>query len=276
MIYVYVCILGGFDNLRPPLVPSEPGTRFICFTDVPVLPNVAPWEFRPIHRIEKDDLQGFGHGTLDASRTSRLPKILPHLMLPEDCDYSIWLDGNFQLRKPASEIVNTELRFDDWAAHRHPARDCVYKEAELLAKASRERPAEWPGLSPDAVEAEAQSYRDAEYPAINGLTANGIMIRRHAEIVKRTCEAWWSLYSAGCGRDQLSFPVAAWQTGLKYNSIPHYPDIYASPLAKFGWHAAWKDKEPTVQYREERQRIARRVDKLREIVGDGGYDWRLR
>lgn len=273
MIYCYTCILGGFDNLRPPLVPPEPGVRWIAFTDVPVLPDVPPWEFRPVHKVRRM-IDGLARSGNSLSRTSRLPKILPHLMLPTDADYSIWIDGNFQLMKPASEIVNRELRFEDWAAHRHPARDCVYKEAELLATCQRERPAEWPGLSADEVEAEADRYRAMDYPAVNGLTANGMIIRRHTLAVAAVNEWWWKHFTAGCGRDQLSFPVAAWKLGLKYNSMPHYPDVYSSPLMRFGWHAAWKDKEPNVQYRPERERIAERVWKLREIVGDGGYEWK--
>lgn len=275
MIYVYTCILGGFDNLRPPLVPPEPGVRFICFTDVPVLPDVPPWEFRPIHRIEKDDEEGFGHGTLDASRTSRLPKILPHLVLPTDADYSIWLDGNLQLRKPASEVINAEMRFDDWAAHRHPARGCVYEESELLRKLKRETPLEWPNMDGAQLDAELSRYEALGFPPkLATLTANGVIIRRHTPQVAALNELWWKLFVAGCGRDQLSFPVALWQTpGVTVNKMPHYPDVYASPIARFGWHAAWKDKPDNVTYRPERERIGARVAKLREIVGDGGYGW---
>jgi hypothetical protein len=267
MIYCYTCILGGFDNLRPPLVPPEPGVRFICFTDCPVLPDVPPWEFRPVHRVlcnVPEDCDEYGQ--LDVARTSRLPKILPHLMLPTDADYSIWIDGNFQLRKPASEIINEELRTEDWAAHRHPARDCVYAEAEILLKEKIGDPAE--------VRAQIDLYRNAQYPKTNGLWANGMIIRRHSEAVNRLNEAWWERFAGGCARDQISFPVARWACDLKVNSMPHYPDVYTSPLMKFGWHAAWKDKEPNVEYRPERERIAARVKRLQEVVGHGGYEWR--
>lgn len=268
MICVYTCILGGFDSLRPPLVPPEPGVRFICFTDVPVLPDVPPWEFRPVHRV------------IDLSRTSRLPKILPHMVLPSDCDYSIWLDGNLQLRKPASEIVNAELRFDDWAAHNHPARHCVYDEGALLQRLKRENPAEWPSMDARLLDEELARYRAMGFPAGRGLNANGVIIRRHTPEVAALNERWWKLFADGCGRDQLSFPVALWQSDaatfsgrVTVNRMPHYPDIYSSPLARFGWHAAWKDKPDNVQYRPERERIAARVDRLREIVGDGDYGW---
>lgn len=268
MIYVVTCILGGFDNLRPPLVPPEPGVRFICFTDVPVLPDVAPWELRPLHRAGS------------ASRTSRLPKILPHLVLPSDADYSIWLDGNLQLRKPASEIVNAEMRFDDWAAHCHPARGCVYEEGDLLARLLREVPKDWPNLDIAELGAEIARYRAEGFPANLGtLTANGVIIRRHTQAVATLNEEWWRLFAAGCGRDQLSFPVALWEQRLRegcvtLNRMPHYPDVYASPIARFGWHAAWKDKPDNVAYRPARDRIAARVAKLREVAGDGGYEWK--
>ena len=119
MIYVYTSILGGFDSLRPPLCKPEPGVRYICFTDCPVLPSVEPWEFRPVHRIDRVAMDGNGFPIYvkDSPRTSRLPKILPHLVLPADCDYSIWHDGNFQMKASPTETVAKLLRTADWAAH---------------------------------------------------------------------------------------------------------------------------------------------------------------
>ena len=263
-IIVYTCILGGFDSLRPPLVPPEPGVRFLAFTDVPVLPDVPPWEFRPVHQAG------------NPSRTSRLPKLLPHLVLPTDCDYSIWLDGNLQLAKPASEIVNAEMRFDDWAAHRHPARGCVYEEGRLLAGLKISTPHEWPNLDARELDAELERYTAMKFPhGLGTLAANGVIIRKHTGAVAALNERWWKLFVAGCGRDQLSFPVALWQSeGVSVNRMPHFHDIYTSPLVRFGWHAAWKNKPDNVQYRPERERIAARGAKLREVVGDGGYGWR--
>ena len=216
-----------------------------------------------------------------ASRTSRVPKILPHLMLPADCDYSIWIDGNFQLARPASQIVNEELRFDDWAAHMHPCRGCVYEEGEVLIHEATTKPHEWPHLDIREVRMEMDRYRTAGYPAKQAnLTANGLIVRRHSASVSALNEEWWRLFLIGCGRDQLSLPVATWRhqrrdCATTVNRMKHYHDIYNSPLIKFGWHAAWKDKPDNVAYRLERERIAARVENLREVVGDGGYRWKV-
>ncbi len=230
-IIVYTCILGGFDNLRPPLVPPEPGVRWICFTDVPVLPDVPPWEFRPVHRI----MESVGC-RVDVSRTSRLPKILPHLVLPADCDYSIWIDGNLQLAS-RSEIVNAELRFDDWAAHRHPARGCVYEEGALLERLRREKPEEWPGLSSPELEAEIARYEATGFPhGLGTLNANGLIVRSHNRYTAALNEKWWKLFMQGCGRDQLSFPVALWLQGgdLKLRkpsaALPRHVLVASGPL----------------------------------------------
>jgi hypothetical protein len=167
------------------------------------------------------------------------------------------------------------LRFEDWAAHRHPARGCVYEEAALLSHLKRTVPEQWPNLDATSLEMEVTRYRQLGYPGgLGNLTANGMIIRRHSPHVAAVNETWWLNFAAGCGRDQLSFPVAAWARSLKVNRLQHHLDIYASPLVKFGWHAAWKDKPDNVVYRSQRERTAARVARLREVVGDGGYEWK--
>ncbi len=238
-IAVYTAIAQGFDNLRPPLV-IEPNVRYICFTDSPLLPDCAPWEFRPLVDI--------GH----PARMSRVPKILPHLMLPESFDYSIWHDANFQLSMKPSEIVGTLLRNHDWAAHVHPARDCVYKEAEILLSEKIGTP----GL----VRAEIARYRLEGHPPCFGLYANGFIARRHTVAVEKVCELWWRLYAAGCERDQLSLPVAMRHLDFKIERILN--DIYQSPYMHYNWHAAWRDKGDNAAFWPSRKRVSERAAAL--------------
>lgn len=98
MLYVYTVLTNGFDNLRPPLVWSAgQKVSYLCFTDVPNLPKVEPWEYRPLYDL--------GH----PARTSRLPKILPHLLLPEDATASIYHDANLQLRRSPVDVARELL-----------------------------------------------------------------------------------------------------------------------------------------------------------------------
>lgn len=252
MNYVYTSIANGWDNLRVPAAVSQsPNVRYICFTNIPNLPSVGPWEFRPLVDVG------------DSARTSRLPKILPHLMLPADAECSIYHDGNFQLSKRPEEIIETVLAQHDWAAHVHPARNCAYKEAAVLLK-------EGIGTA-ELVMAQIQRYRDADFPQNDGLWANGFLVRRHTEAVKTLCETWWHEFAAGCERDQVSFPFSRRRSGVEVNTLPDA--IYNSPYMHFYWHGAWKERECNFEFVPGRKRVNSSIERLREIAGIKGLQF---
>ena len=56
-----------------------PGVRYVCFTDRPR--QLRPWEILPFPQLLSD-----------AHRMARIPKMLPHLLLPE-AEISIYMDG---------------------------------------------------------------------------------------------------------------------------------------------------------------------------------------
>ncbi len=251
MIYVYTSILNGWDNLRPPTHPAEPGVRYICFTNVPVLPKVEPWEYRPLYFAGEN------------CRTARVPKILPHLMLPPDAEYSIYHDGNLRLKVRPTLAVKQLLGSHDWAAHRHPCRTCVYDEARILLKENIG--------TKELIEREIAFYRLTCHPENAGLWANGFIARRHTPEVAALNERWWTLYSKGCERDQLSFPVA--RAGqMPVNSIN--ANVYESPYVDFFWHAAWKDRDTSIEFHPERDVIRERLKTLARLTGsDGGVKY---
>lgn len=249
MIYVYTSILNGWDNLRPPAVHGIPGVRFFCFTNVPVLPPVEPWEFQLV----------YPEGPM--CRAARYQKILAHLALPSDAEYSIYHDGNLSLTKHPLDVIDRLLQSADWAAHRHPCRTCIYQEADIILNHPTMQG--WRESNPEAtgrVLAEVGSYRAVNYPVNAGLWANGFIVRRHTAAVASLNERWWQLYNAGCERDQLSFPVARKQAGVEVNTID--ANIYESPYVSFFWHAAWKDKASNVEFHPEREIIRSRLAAL--------------
>ncbi len=256
-IIVYTCVTGGYDNLLPPLVASQPGVRFICFTDVPQMPDVLPWEYRPVHRVLS------GASLYSTRRTSCLPKILPHLILPE-CEFSVWHDGNFRLASPASDLVAC-LGDADLALYRHPSRGCLYKEADALLEGGF-------GTA-ELVREEAAFYRTIGHPEGSGLWASGMVVRRHAAVTSAFNEHWWKLYAAGCELDQMSLAVAVHNNPC-VRVADLSGDVYNSPHMLFdGWHAAWCSEEAKSEARPGRLAVAERVDRLCALAGDGGYSW---
>lgn len=245
MIYVYTSVVNGFDNLRTPCVGPFDNVRFICFTNVPNLPRVYPWEYRPSYDVG------------NPARTSRVAKILPHLMLPEDAEYSIYHDGNFQLKVDPNRIIDM-FGHHQWAAHKHPGRDCIYDEARIVVR-------DCPLVEPESVNRQIAEYRASGYPEHAGLWANGFIVRRHTPEVAALNELWWKYFVAGSERDQLSFPVAHQASGLEIKTI--HENVFDSPYLQHRWHAAWRHKDDNPDYWPQRDRMRERLKKLAEVTG---------
>lgn len=250
MIYVFTSLVDGFDNLHPPACPPDADVRYFCFTNIPNLPRVYPWEYRPIYNVGS------------ASKNSRVPKILPHRMLPADATYSIYHDGNFQLRQDPHKIIDTLLKDHDWAAYKHPARNCIYEEAEIIMR-------DCPLVPKNAVQEEISRYRTDGVLAGGGLWANGFLVRRHTPEVAQLNEAWWKLYMAGCGRDQLSFSVVRKEIDFRINTING--NVYASEYVLFRFHAAFKARDDNSDFFPARDLIRGNLSALAQLTGsDGG------
>lgn len=257
MLYAYTVASDGFDNIRPPtVITRSSNVQYICFTNVPNLPNVHPWQYRPLIDLG------------NPSRTNRLPKILPHLMLPTDAEESVYFDGNFQLTQFPEELVGNLLANHDWAAHKHPVRDCVYKEADVIL--NHESMAGWRAQKPEServqpIEREIERYRAEGYPEHNGLWANGLLIRRHTPAVKALCIDWWKVFSAGGERDQLSFPVVRQKSGLEVHTLGGH--ISESPFVNFWFHAAWAKNSHNHPFVPERKRVAENLEMISKLTG---------
>lgn len=188
---VYTCVFGDYQGLLEP-EHHWSDCDFVCFTDREDLASDI-WSVRHL------DLSHLGHVA-----ASRMPKILPHRFL-SDCDASLYIDANIRINKNPAEHFLPLLEDAHFWAPKHFARDCIFDEAiecVVLGRASAS------GVIP-----EMNRYRSLGIPAHAGMTENNILLRAHNhEHVVKTMEAWWSLYEQGCGRDQLSLPVALIQS----------------------------------------------------------------
>lgn len=196
-ITVFTAITGGKDDLLDDQVKGD--ARFIAYLDYPF--SSPTWEIRKAYTQ-----------FADPRRNSRIYKLLPHLYT--DTEYSIWVDGNIRLLKSPEELVGKYLKEHDMAVFKHPTRDCIYDEAIVCAKRNLD--------NIETIIEQAQYYEDRGFAKNKGLAECNIIMRRHTPQVVAFNNEWWAQYSRFSRRDQISFPVAVDNTGIRVNSIPDY------------------------------------------------------
>lgn len=139
-------------------------------------------------------------------------KTHPELACPE-ADISIWIDGSMEVQgQDFVELCLKALGTDDWSCVLHPARNCIYPEAEYSATLT------W-RYDAAAILAQAEFYR-AFHPPEWGLIATGHNVRRHTPEVIELCHQWWTENLNWSHQDQISLPVLfrLWEEkGFKWN-----------------------------------------------------------
>lgn len=210
---VYTAIFGNYDSLHDPRVPS-PDVRFMCFTDNRSVQSKA-WE---LVYVAPD-----GNGT----DLNRQLKINPHRYLPAH-DYSLYVDGNVRILGSLDALFEKYARITEIAAPRHPARSCLYDEAAACIAGGRGDPARIREIVAD--------YQRAGFPRGAGLFECNLLFRRtfSADVI-RLMGLWWSEYEKGGGRDQITFPYAAWKCGTTVAALEESPR-YSRKLFRLGYH----------------------------------------
>ncbi len=244
MIAVYTVIVANYDNLETlPVQAVAPSVRYVCFSDRPR--QLSPWEIQP-----------FPQALADGHRMSRIPKMLPHLLLPE-AEVSVYMDGAFTLCAPPKQMVAELLGDADIALFRHPTNKSIHDERNFYQKLH--------GFIPADVEAEYQRYCALGIPITGDFWAGGFLLRRHNAQVEKFNELWMREFLRGSNNDQFSLyyalsTIAA--EGLKVRSLPGYYD--AGGRLAYHFHAFSTDAHNQVQAGEN-QAWKERTDRIREI-----------
>jgi hypothetical protein len=193
-IVIYTSITNCFDQI-PQLVSTWSGCDYVCFTDNPHL------------RSDVWNLRLLPSSNLDPRRRARLPKILPHLFLPES-DLSIWMDGNVVPEVDLFQFAKANLKDRAALFFAHGERQCLYEEADKCITLGKD--------SADLINSQIAKYQREGMPRNFGLAECSILIRRHNDPqLIALMNSWWNELIAWSARDQLSLPYVSWK--LKYD-----------------------------------------------------------
>lgn len=211
-LLAYTCVFGGYDRVFAPVLP-EPGLDYVIVTDDAAL-SVPGW------RTHAVDLTRFA----TPKAANLYHRALIHRELP-GYDAALYVDGNIRLLGQTSALFAPFLQTGAaLGVTRHPLRNTVAEEVAACIAAGKV-------ADPAPIRAELAEYQAAGFPDdAGGLIETTVMLRNHrAEGLDAAMRAWNDLYQRHLTRDQVSLPVALWQTG-----------------ARISWQEAlnWREKNP--------------------------------
>lgn len=194
-ILIYTAITGGYDSLQQPFLPAE-GFDFICFVS---------------KGMKRSDYEGawyileIPYSWEDMTLLARSHKLCAHNLMPDDYEYSLWIDGNIRITNDSIYRICRSLAERDvhFAGIKHPFRDCVYEEMEAVLRDRRE--------SFRKILRLAEFLCRNRFPRHAGLMETNVMFRKQNDPVVEAFDRWWwecvVRYSV---RDQLtqSFAIA--------------------------------------------------------------------
>ena len=200
---IYTSIFGAYDK---PTEQSSDGWDWKCFSEE---------NSTPLYE--------------DNNRNAKKFKVLPHRYL-QDYEYSIFIDGNMDVRGNLDELVDKYLSDKNVAFFSHnnnrlAARICPFKEAQTIIDLGNKNMKLTPerGIlnykdNPYLIQEQMNKYAMLGFPRNNGLITGMVILRRHNEKdCIETMEDWWKEIKYGSKRDQLSFNYCAWKNRLKFN-----------------------------------------------------------
>lgn len=196
-IAVYVTLFGNYDSLKP--VPAEYRNEAYYFLFTDCITESDDYIIIPV--------SSQGH---NLRRLSREIKIFPFERIP-GFDYYIYLDATITLNTSPRLLIEKYLSSYDIAVLKHPWRDCVYDE---MRECLRLGITDW-----DLTHEQARYYRSTGYPEHNGLTENGVILRKNNYRMQTFSEHWLRFYKRYAERDQFSFCFIAWLYKIQFNLI---------------------------------------------------------
>ncbi len=206
---VYTCLYGGYETLTVQPVRNNSSIDWICFTDDPTLAERFPtsgWDIRVMPPAITDDM----------ARSSRHPKLCPHLYLGE-YDGSLYIDNSITLLERPETLLERYLtpaviEGIDFVCLAHSHRESVLDEFLRVEEVRYDYP--------EILHRQREQYLNEGYDLTIRPIWGGLLMRNHSPIIAAHGDAWWSEVVRHSKRDQLSFTICAQKLALRYRALP--------------------------------------------------------
>ena len=200
--FIYTVITGNYDTIKQPFVVEE-GVEYVLFSNNLEIIDAGVWK---VVQIPSEQWQGRTERENNIL-LSRKVKMLPYVYLPEECEFSIYVDADMLIQGPLTELLKHLHEDTLFAACRHSYCGSVKEEIEdLVAKGM---------VDATKIENQWQRYVEWGFKDELGISENGLLIRRHNDArVAQLMELWWKEYQNGCLRDQVSLIPCMYRTGF--------------------------------------------------------------
>lgn len=199
-VAIYTAIFGKYDELKEPNY-VDPKCDYYIITDEVVNDN-SLWN--PV------DISHLGFGGKSDLYKNRYVKMHPFEFF-KDYDFVIYVDGNFELCGPVSDLIVYVNPKTNIAVHNMFNRDCIFDEAKackLLKKGDSKRIGEM-----------ITRYKKAGFPSHFGMYECPVIVSRKSNTSLLIFNQWWEQFLKSGGRDQISLPYVIWKNGFEFLDV---------------------------------------------------------
>jgi hypothetical protein len=199
-VSIITAIYDDYDWLKPSC-PQDGGAEWVVVTDDPDMRDgYLGW------RVVYAPRPG-----VTPMRAAKAVKLRPWEYT--DAPASVWADASVRVTSP-SLAADFLAAANPVATFTHPGRDCLFEEAQATAGLGL---AKYGG---EPVEEQAEHYRRTGHPAHWGLWETTVLARHHTAEVAALSDAWAAEMARWSAQDQVSFPFACRNAGLRPTVLP--------------------------------------------------------
>lgn len=197
---IYTCITGHYDYIRQPEIVESNCDYYLISDEEPEDCGIYQW-------INVDDV--VPKGIADNILKNRFCKMNPHVLFP-DYKYSLYLDGNIQLKSPISFLIDALPSSGIGVSTMHQETFLTHAIKMYLHRMD----------SQQVLFCQVEKYWMEGMPLDNGVFLCNAILREHNNpICRKVMNDWWGEYKGASRRDQLSFVYALWKNGLTESDV---------------------------------------------------------